>query len=304
MVAPNDEQVQRLRSSLRGVAVERSGAAASAPVSINDSEIEELSEADIEVGNKSPTRRAAQVAPPGRAAHAAVLGARGRGRSEATANPSDYGDYAESRSRAAPAANPRPTPSRSTSWASTPKAIDAAQEGIEVHPQSVPIRRKLRDILYEAGEYPRTADEMVTIASILLDNGDAEGSAEELAAVLSFCPTTGPLANAARHGLRAAQLAVRPIQRSRARPTGSRNPPPKLSYAGLGTRVELDSAPLPSYDLEEVGAAEAMSSPGYDVTAEAYEKRLAAARSKGGSPASPWTIRTRPRSPLPKRPPR
>src|SRR5206468_4863090 len=31
--------------------------------------------------------------------------------------------------------------------------------------------------------------------------------------------------------------------------------------------------PLPSYDLEEVDPAEAMSSPGYDVSAETYEKR-------------------------------
>ena len=39
----------------------------------------------------------------------------------------------------------------------------------------------------------------------------------------------------------------------------------------LGTgrlRRRSNNEPLPSYDLEEIGAAEAMSSPGYDVTVE------------------------------------
>ena len=38
-------------------------------------------------------------------------------------------------------------------------------------------------------------------------------------------------------------------------------------------RPAADSVPLPSYDLEEIGAVEAMSSPGYDVSADAYERK-------------------------------
>ena len=192
LVAPGDEQVQRLLSSPPGRGVSSMPALLSdRPVSINDSEIEELSEDDIEVGKQEPAKPGPSAGPqaaprmPQFSAPEVEVG------SEATVDPSDYGDYSDLGSDV----HPRRILSDAESFHKLglyAKAIDRLNEGIEVHPQSVPIRRKLRDILYEAGEYPRTADEMVTIASDPLDNGDAEGSAEELAAVLSFLPDHGP----------------------------------------------------------------------------------------------------------------
>lgn len=290
LLAPADEQVQRLASSPPGRGVSSMPPVASeAPISLNDSEIEELSEDDIDVGSGDPARTSPSVHPqaapriPQFSSPEVELGA------EATADPNEiYGDYAD----LDPTMHPRRILSDAESFHKLglyAKAIDRLDDGIQAHPQSVPIRRKLRDILYEAGEYPRTADEMVTIASILLDNGDAQGSAEELAAVLSFLPDHGQARQMLLdmgYELPTSQYeTIEEIEGQAYREPQSTvenlEPPPD------STRGELDSAPLPSYDLEEVGAAEAMSSPGYDVSTEAYEKRLHAASDEGGLPSFP-----------------
>jgi tetratricopeptide (TPR) repeat protein len=290
LIAPGDEQVQRLASSPPGRGVSSMPAVVSeAPISINDSEIEELSEDDIDIGHNEPSSPNASARPqaaprmPQFSAPEVEVGA------EATVDPNEiYGDYAD----LDPALHPRRILSDAESFHKLglyAKAIERLDEGIEVHPQSVPIRRKLRDILYEAGEYARTADEMVTIASILLDNGDAQGSAEELAAVLSFQPDHGPTRQMLLdmgYELPTSQYETieeiegQPYRESQSTVEGMELPPGSV-------RSELDSAPLPSYDLEEVGAEEAMSSPGYDVSTEAYEKRLEAAAEQGGLPSFP-----------------
>jgi tetratricopeptide (TPR) repeat protein len=71
------------------------------------------------------------------------------------------------------------------------KAITRLEQGIDAQPRSVLLRRKLRDVLYEAGDHPRTADQMVAIAGILIEDGDISTAAEELSTVLSFVPAHG-----------------------------------------------------------------------------------------------------------------
>jgi tetratricopeptide (TPR) repeat protein len=285
-MAPGDEQVQRLLSSPPGRGVSSMPAVhADPPISINDSEIEELSEDDIQVGSE-PSRQGPsgrpQAAPrmPQFSAPEVEVGA------EATVDPTDvYGDYAD----LDPAMHPRRILADSESFHKLglyAKAIERLEQGIEVHQQSVPIRRKLRDILYEAGDYQRTADEMVTIAAILLEGGDAQGSAEELAAVLGFMPDHGPSRQMLLDmGYELPTSQYETIEEIE----GQAYREPQTTVENLdpipaSARGELDSAPLPSYDLEEVGAAEAMSSPGYDVSTEAYERRL---QEQGGLPSFP-----------------
>ena len=128
------------------------------------------------------------------------------------------------------------------------------------------------------------------------------GAAEELAAVLSFLPDASrraPCCSTWATSCPTSQYdTIEEIEGQAYRePQATARERARLPASARG---ELDSAPLPSYDLEEVGAAEAMSSPGYDVTARATQAR----GSSRGFPASPWTIRTRPRGRrCPKSPP-
>jgi tetratricopeptide (TPR) repeat protein len=69
------------------------------------------------------------------------------------------------------------------------KAVTRLEQGIEAQPRSVLLRRKLRDVLYEAGDHAGTADQMVAIAGILIEDDDVATAAEELSTVLSFVPS-------------------------------------------------------------------------------------------------------------------
>ena len=71
------------------------------------------------------------------------------------------------------------------------KAITRLEQGIEAQPRSIVLRRKLRDVLYEMDDHPRTADQMVAIAGILIEDDETVTAAEELSTVLSFLPTHG-----------------------------------------------------------------------------------------------------------------
>jgi tetratricopeptide (TPR) repeat protein len=158
------------------------------------------------------------------------------------------------------------------------EAIARLENGLSSFPQSLAIRRRLRDMLYEVGEQEKTAEQMCSIATILLEGGDEQGAAEELAAVLSFLPTHPE----ARQILIDLGYEV---------PNVDEGAPDYGGAAGTEqvepvppARAPADSVPLPSYDLEEVGATDAMSSPGYDVRTEAYERKRQAFEAAPRSP--------------------
>jgi tetratricopeptide (TPR) repeat protein len=218
-VAPNDEQVQRLASSPPGKSVSSVPAASMAspsegPASITDteSEIEELSADDIELDRSEHSRAAAASsrAPVG-SGRAPQMSSRapagGNGRAPASRAPVDAraaafsapelevgelrpGD-AVGEADLDPSLHPRRILSDAESYLKLglqDKAITRLEQGIEAQPRSVLLRRKLRDVLYEMGDHARTADQMVAIAGLLLEDGDTQTAAEELSTVLSFHP--------------------------------------------------------------------------------------------------------------------
>jgi tetratricopeptide (TPR) repeat protein len=150
------------------------------------------------------------------------------------------------------------------------KALARLDLGIDAYPDSIALRRRRRDILYELGEYERTADEMVQIAQVFIDQNAPEYAAEELQAVFSFVED---------HPLARQLLAQLGYAVPGGDETGAATdlgddaivPGDEPVEKTPSARPQYDSIPLPSYDLEEVGAAEAMSSPGFDVGAGAYE---------------------------------
>ncbi len=66
------------------------------------------------------------------------------------------------------------------------RAIEYLERVILAQPDVVVLRRKLRDILYEQGDFERTAEEMVQIAQIFIDQQAPEYAAEELQAIFTF----------------------------------------------------------------------------------------------------------------------
>jgi tetratricopeptide (TPR) repeat protein len=204
-VAPNDEQVQRLASSPPGKSVSSVPAASmnaphepSTSITETDAEIEELSADDIELDREQSaapgvragtSARAPQAARGARAPdpRAAAFSAPELEVNEAALGASEVYDE-----NVSPSLHPRRIISDAESYLKLglqDKAVSRLEQGIDAQPRSVLLRRKLRDVLYEHGDHERTADQMVAIAEILLEDGDTQMAAEELSTVLSFVPT-------------------------------------------------------------------------------------------------------------------
>ena len=193
------------------------------------------------------------------------------------------------------------------------KALEALRIALEIDPRAIPIREKLRDILWEAGDRDASIGEMVTIAAIHQDEGRMEHAEAQLYAVLEAEPEH-PLANQMLADLAGGQADYQddadPAYTDAEQPTGhypgneyaeyaddveqaqhyqqgaasgdlagyyddvddtggyAEQPASSGSYypsaAGAGTSGQEaeafdPNAPLPSYDLEEVGASQAMA---------------------------------------------
>jgi tetratricopeptide (TPR) repeat protein len=126
-----------------------------------------------------------------------------------------------------------------------PKAIETLHIALEIEPRSIEIRSKLREILIESGDREGAIAETVNLAALHLDNSQNAEAESLLREVIEVDPN------------HAAALALLE----------------QLVPGGLGTtettgttaargRPALDTfdpdAPLPSYDLEEVSADQAL----------------------------------------------
>jgi tetratricopeptide (TPR) repeat protein len=130
-----------------------------------------------------------------------------------------------------------------------PKAIEALHISLEIEPRSLEIREKLRDILLEAGNVVAARQETVNVAQLHLEEGNAAHAQALLAQVLEVDPENSHAVSLwARLPAQPPQKAEQ-VEEARARPYDAQG----------GTAGDFDpSSPLPSYDLEEVGAEQAM----------------------------------------------
>ncbi len=134
------------------------------------------------------------------------------------------------------------------------KAIATLRAGVNAIPGSTELRAALRDILLDAGHLHEAAAEMVEIAGLQIEELDAEQAVRTLQDVLAIEPHH----ERAAEMLRALgyELVEEPAQPTMAQEGASRNeamdraghrdpsPPPQPPPD--------DSAPLPSYNLEEI----------------------------------------------------
>ncbi|MEI9953916.1 MAG: tetratricopeptide repeat protein [Pseudomonadota bacterium] len=133
-----------------------------------------------------------------------------------------------------------------------PKAIEALHISLEIDPRSLEIRQKLRELLVESGDREGAIAETLNMASLQLDNGDLGQTEALIYEVLEIEPEH-PEALAMLEHIAPGRISYNELEAARTRAHAPRDlPVPNEGYD--------PDAPLPSYDLEEVGAEQAMNS--------------------------------------------
>lgn len=139
------------------------------------------------------------------------------------------------------------------------KALTTLRIGLELDPRSIAIRERIRDILIETGETEQAIGEMITLAAVLLEDGDLQGAYDNLAWILEADPEH---AQAVRLMDQLQVLAGNaPAEQATELEVAEEEPPPRARTSHTTSFDELDEPavdePLPSYadDLEEPGGA-------------------------------------------------
>lgn len=135
------------------------------------------------------------------------------------------------------------------------KAIDALVSAAELEPRSLEVRVALRDVYLEAERRDDAVVEMLNVASLQLDALDGDGAAQTLQDVMALDPQNARAAEMLR------ELGYELVEE-----------PTTNTDVAIPARDRFDSydpeAPLPSYDLEEIGPNQAMAPTDLSLTSE------------------------------------
>jgi tetratricopeptide (TPR) repeat protein len=126
-----------------------------------------------------------------------------------------------------------------------PKAIETLHIALEIDPRSIEIRARLREILIESGDRDGAITETVNLAALYLDRNDNAEAESLLREVIEIEPT------------HATALAM--LEQVAPGTVGTTETTSTTTSRGQYALDTFDpDAPLPSYDLEEVGADQAL----------------------------------------------
>jgi tetratricopeptide (TPR) repeat protein len=127
------------------------------------------------------------------------------------------------------------------------KAIETLRIGLEVAPRSVEVHEMLRDVLLETGQTDDAVPVMLGLAGLLIDMLDGEAAARSLQDVLGLDPHNDRATEMLR------ELGYELVEEPSSPPVSApeRLPPMRPEYQS--TSSYDPEAPLPSYDLEEIG---------------------------------------------------
>ncbi len=247
--APHDEQVRALQSlPPMAASSSRPPLDSQAPLSVGDGEVEfidETTERDaLQVAPNDriqlPPPRSAMVSAPDVVVVDEQLEA-----AEELGDPSSFDARAHARKAVVDAESFR-------KLRLFPKAIEALHIALEIDPRSLEIRQKLRELLVESGDREGAIAETLNMASLQLDNGDLAQTEALVYEVLEIEPEH-PEALAMLEHIVPAQAGYGEEDDGRTRVQAPRDLIPS-------TEGYDPDAPLPSYDLEEIGAEQAMNS--------------------------------------------
>jgi tetratricopeptide (TPR) repeat protein len=247
-VAPHDEQVRALQSLPPVATGPRSAIESQAPLSVSDSEVEfidETTERDaLQVAPNEPMHLPA-ARPIMASAPDVVVVDEQLEAAEELADPSSFDARGHARKAVVDAESFR-------KLRLFPKAIEALHIALEIDPRSLEIRQKLRELLVESGDREGAIAETLNMASLQLDNGDLAQTEALVYEVLEIEPEH-PEALAMLEHIVPAQAGYAEEDDGRTRVQAPRD----LIQSSEGYDPD---APLPSYDLEEIGAEQAMNS--------------------------------------------
>ena len=131
-----------------------------------------------------------------------------------------------------------------------PKAIETLRMGLEVEPRSLDVREMLRDVLLEAGNVEEAVLEMLDLATLYVDSLDGDAAARCLQDVLAYDPPN-LRARAMLH-----ELGYEVIDEPQEAAPEYAASDPQIVAAPLpprGREGYSPDAPLPSFELEELG---------------------------------------------------
>ncbi len=126
------------------------------------------------------------------------------------------------------------------------KAIEALRIGLEISPKSIEAHQMLRDILLEIGRTSQAVGQMIQIAELLVEGSDSEAAARTLQEALSLEPEN----DAATKMLR--ELGYELVEEPDDGDPSTRDSQDDEARTSIGRPYDAE-APLPSYDLEEIG---------------------------------------------------
>ena len=128
------------------------------------------------------------------------------------------------------------------------KALDTLRIGLDIDPRSMDLHEVYRDILIESGQTEEAVQEMLVIAALYIDSLDGDSAARALQDVLAFDPQN------ARAIEMLQELGYEIVdENDEAGAAASEDGEP--AYDAAAEEPEHHE-PLPSYDLEEMGASD------------------------------------------------
>ena len=136
-----------------------------------------------------------------------------------------------------------------------PKAIEALHIALEIDPRSLEIREKLRELLAEAGENDAALQETVNVAQLHLEAGNFGQAEALLAQVLEVDPENHDALLLWEELAAGSRPYTEEVDDGRMRVRSAHDMLPGPPPDGFDP-----NEPLPSYDLEEIGAEQAMHS--------------------------------------------
>lgn len=126
------------------------------------------------------------------------------------------------------------------------KALEALRIGIEISPRSVEAHTMLRDLLLEMGRTKQAVAQMITLAGLLVEGLDGEAAARMLQEALAVEPENAAASKMLRE--LGYELVEEPDDAGSAGESRDDE-----AHTGAAARPYDPEAPLPSYDLEEIG---------------------------------------------------
>jgi tetratricopeptide (TPR) repeat protein len=128
------------------------------------------------------------------------------------------------------------------------KAIEALRIGLEIAPKSIEAHQMLRDVLLEVGNTSQAVVQMIQIAELLVEGLDGEAAAQMLQEALTLQPENASATKMLR------ELGYELVEEPDDEEADSSSREAQGDEAAEGGSRPYDpEAPLPSYDLEEIG---------------------------------------------------